>query len=190
MKLPDGVVRKQFTAAIVGEGDPDLLAVVTADLEAGGAPAPVSLIHRDAAVVTTLGAIAVSIEQQAMDLHDPVDSFVVGRLTALCHGPPLEDGMDAPIAVGRQIGNNRLDRRHQIAVWYRRPADPPLRPLLQALDQVGPSYPDHLRHDLHREPSFGGNGGSRSRFFEPAACSSASLRISASNVFLPSSRCI
>ncbi len=143
MKLPDGVVRKQFTAAIVarklmasrsqqsrakatqahgftiaaieGEGDPDLLAVVTADLEAVGATAPVSLIHRDAAVVTTLGAIAVSIEQQAMDLHDPVDSFVVGRLTPLCHGPPLEDGMDAPIAVGRQIGNHRLDRRHQIA---------------------------------------------------------------------------
>ncbi len=53
-----------------------------------------------------------------MDLHDPVDSFVVGRLTPLCHGPPLEDGMDAPIAVGRQIGNHRLDRRHQIAVRY------------------------------------------------------------------------
>src|SRR5438128_5006511 len=103
-------------AAIEGEGDPDLLAVVTADLEAVGAPAAVSLIHRDAAVVTSLGATAVPIEQQAMDLHDPIDSFVVRRLTPLCQGPPLEDGMDTPIAVGRQLGNHRLDRRHQIAV--------------------------------------------------------------------------
>jgi hypothetical protein len=44
--------------------------------------------------------------------------------------------MNAPIAVGRQVGNGRLDRRHQIVVRYRRPADPPLRPLLQALNQV------------------------------------------------------
>src|SRR6516225_9373906 len=36
--------------------------------------------------------------------------------------------------------------------------------------------------------SFGGDGGSRSCFFDPVACSSASLRISASSVFLPSSR--
>src|SRR5437773_58387 len=78
-------------AAIEGEGDPDFLAVVTADLEAVGAPAAVSLIHRDAAVVTALGATAVPIEQQAMDLHDPIDSFVVRRLTPLCQGPPLED---------------------------------------------------------------------------------------------------
>jgi hypothetical protein len=37
--------------------------------------------------------------------------------------------------------------------------------------------------------SFSGDGGSRSCFFDPVACSSASLRISASSVFLPSSRC-
>src|SRR6266851_1244007 len=171
------------------KADPDFLAVVTADLEAVGAPAAVSLIHRDAAVVTSLGATAVPIEQQAMDVHDPIDSFVVRRLTPLSQGPPLEDGMDTPIAVGRQLGNHRLDRRHQIAVRDWRPANPPLRPLLHTLDQVGPRYPDHLRHGLHREPSFGGNGGSRRRFFEPAACSIASLRISASNVFFPSSRC-
>ena len=35
---------------------------------------------------------------------------------------------------------------------------------------------------------FGSDGGSRSCFFEPMACSSASLRISVSSVFLPSSR--
>src|SRR5262249_25281108 len=32
------------------------------------------------------------------------------------------------------------------------------------------------------------DGGSRSRFFDPVACSNASLRISASSVFLPSTR--
>ena len=26
---------------------------------------------------------------------------------------------------------------------------------------------NHLRHGLHREPSFGGDGGSRGRFFRP-----------------------
>jgi len=32
---------------------------------------------------------------------------------------------------------------------------------------------DYLCHGLHREPSFGGDGGSRSCFFDPVACSSS-----------------
>jgi hypothetical protein len=58
-----------------------------------------------------------------------------------------------------------------------RPADPFLRSLAHAFDQIGTGDPNHLRDGLHREPSFGRDGGSRSCFFDPVACSSASLRI-------------
>src|SRR5262249_23493850 len=79
--------------------------------------------------------------------------------------------------------------RHEFTVWQRPPADPFLRPLAHAFHQIGAGDPNHLCHGRHRELSFGGDGGSRSCFFDPVACSSASLRISASSVFLPSSRC-
>src|SRR5215475_9233858 len=97
--------------------------------------------------------------------------------------------MHPPVSVGRHLGDHGLDRSHQVVVRQRRTTDPLLGPLLEAFDQVGAGHPDHLCHGLHREPSFGGDGGSRSCFFEPMACSSASLRISASKAFLPSSRC-
>ena len=48
---------------------------------------------------------------------------------------------------------------------------------LPTLRQVRARDPDRFRHGLHREPPFGGDGGSRSCFFEPVACSSASLSI-------------
>ena len=66
--------------AIEREGNPHPLAVVAADLEAVGAPAPIALIHRNAAVMPPLDTAGVAIEQQAVDLHHPVDPLVIGRL--------------------------------------------------------------------------------------------------------------
>jgi hypothetical protein len=83
--------------AVESESDPDLFAVVAADLEAIRAPAAIPLIHRNAAVMTTLGSTGVAVEQQAMDLHDPIDSLVIGRLAAFCQGLAFEDGVDTPI---------------------------------------------------------------------------------------------
>jgi hypothetical protein len=35
--------------------------------------------------------------------------------------------VDTPVAVGWQLGDDRLDLRHEFIVWQRRPADPFLR---------------------------------------------------------------
>ena len=67
-------------AAIQREGDADALAVVATDLEAIGAPASIALIDCDAAVMPPLDTASMAIEQQAMDLHRPVDPLVIGRL--------------------------------------------------------------------------------------------------------------
>ena len=82
----------------------------------------------------------------------------------------------------------RLRKSNGHRNYEERRTDPLLRTFLQALRQIRAGDADHFRYGLHREPSFGGDGGSRSCFFGPVACSSASLRISASRVFLPSSR--
>jgi hypothetical protein len=84
-----------------------------------------------------------------------------------------------PFRLRKSNGQRNYEQRH---------TDPLLRTFLQALRQIRAGDADHFRYGLHREPSFGGDGGSRSCFFGPVACSSASLRISASRVFLPSSR--
>jgi hypothetical protein len=46
-----------------------------------------------------------------------------------------------------------------------------------------------LRHDLTLTPRMGSQRRQPQLFFDPVACSNASLRISASSVFLPSRRC-
>ena len=58
----------------------------------------------------------VAIEQQAVNLHDPVDSLVIGRFQTCSQRLPLENGVDPPIAVGRQLGDDRLDLGHQFLV--------------------------------------------------------------------------
>src|SRR5262249_31479250 len=58
-------------------GTPHPLAVVAADLKAVGAPTPITF---HAAVMAPLVPAKVAIEQQAVNLHDPVDSLVIGRV--------------------------------------------------------------------------------------------------------------
>ena len=66
--------------AVEREGDPHLLTVVAADLKAVGAPTAIAFIHCDPTVVPPLDAAGMAIEQEAVDLHHPVDPFVIGRL--------------------------------------------------------------------------------------------------------------
>src|SRR5262249_48992051 len=53
--------------------------VVTADLKAVGAPAAVALIDGDASIMAPLDAAGMAIEQEAVDLHHPVNPLVIGR---------------------------------------------------------------------------------------------------------------
>jgi len=102
--------------AVQCEGDPHLLTVVAANLEAIGAPTAVAFIYCNPTVVPPLNAANVAIEQEAVDLHHAVDPFVIGRLATSGQSPSLEDGVDPPITVGRQPGDDRLDVSHQLVV--------------------------------------------------------------------------
>ena len=66
--------------AVEREGDPHSLAIVAADLEAIGAPAPITFIHRNTSVMPPLDTTSIAIEQEAMDLHHAIDALVIWRL--------------------------------------------------------------------------------------------------------------
>ena len=51
------------------EGNPHLMTVVTANLEAVGAPTPIAFIHGDATVVPPLGTTGMAIEHETVGLH-------------------------------------------------------------------------------------------------------------------------
>ena len=99
--------------AVEREGDPHLLSILAADLKAVGAPTPIAFIHCDPTIVPPLDTTGMAIEQQAMDLHHPVDPFVIGHLAPEGQRLALEDGVDTPVAVSRQLGDNFLDLGHQ-----------------------------------------------------------------------------
>ena len=44
--------------------------------------------------------------------------------------------MDTPVAVGSQLGDDRLDLRHEFTVWQRRPADPRGGPITFTAQQL------------------------------------------------------
>ena len=69
-----------------------------------------------------LGSARVSLEQEAVQLHDPVDPLRVRRGPAVLLGLPAKESVDAPIAVGRQISDERLDHAEQLGVGCRRTA--------------------------------------------------------------------
>jgi hypothetical protein len=64
--------------------------------------------------MTPLVPANVAIEQRAVSLHAPVDSLVIGRFCS--QRLPLENGVDPPIAVGRQLGDDRLDLEDQFLI--------------------------------------------------------------------------
>lgn len=108
-------------AAIEGEGDADLFAVVAGDLEPIGAPTAVAGVDRDLAVVPTFRTTpAVSLQQQAVKLHDPVDPLGIRRWSSIPFGLAAEQRMNATIAVGRQINDQRTNISDEIAVGKRR----------------------------------------------------------------------
>jgi len=102
--------------AVERERDPYFLTIVAANLEAVGAPTPIALIHRDAAVMPPFNTAGMAIEQEIVGLHHLVDSFVIGRLAPGGQRLALEDGMDAPVAVGRLLSDDRIDLGHQLVV--------------------------------------------------------------------------
>jgi len=65
--------------AVEREGHSHPFTVVAADLKAVGAPAAVALIDGDASIMAPLDAAGMAIEQEAVDLHHPVNPLVIGR---------------------------------------------------------------------------------------------------------------
>ncbi len=88
--------------AVVGvenEGAPDDRAIPAGKFEAVGTPAQVGAHHHDLAVVDTTGAIAaVLLQEQSVDLHQPVDPFVIGWGAPFRREIAVQQRGDAPVA--------------------------------------------------------------------------------------------
>lgn len=103
------------------EGDAHLLATVAAVLEAVRKPAGVAGIDRDAPVVAKLvGIAALPLEQQAIDLDDPVDALRVGRRWPTIACQPPQKRIDLAIPTGRQFGDQSLYTRDESFLGQRR----------------------------------------------------------------------
>ena len=119
-------------AAVGGEGDTDLLAIVAGDLEPVRAPPRVACIDCDPSIVAALFVpYADALEKQAVLLHYAVDTLGVGRCAPGCFGPSTQQGMLATVAVSWQIGEQCADRRDQFAVGQRRPLAPATRAAME-----------------------------------------------------------
>lgn len=82
-------------AAIEREGDADFFAIVTADFEAIG-----TLDADPAVVFASLLTASMAFEQEAVDLHHPVNPLVIGPGTVFCLCIAAQDRLNLPIAVG------------------------------------------------------------------------------------------
>ena len=100
---PDGF----SIAAVEAEGDVDLLAVPTLNLEHVAAPAHVAGERDDLAVVQQVGFGAVSLKQHLRLAHDPVDPPVVHR-RLVCVSPEMRG--DTPIAARGRFSTMGLMR--------------------------------------------------------------------------------
>src|SRR5215212_5741250 len=139
--------------------------------------------------MTPLRPACMALEQETVLLHDPVDPFMVRGLAAFGKSFPAQDRVHPAIAIGRQVSDDSFDLGDKRVSRGRRTPDPLVRALLHLLAKAGASDPNHLSHGLHREPPGGSDTDRNSPFFGPLATSRASLRISASKVFLPRRRC-
>src|ERR1051325_6766946 len=177
-------------AAVEGEGDAHLLAVVAADLEPVRAPSHIGAVDRDPAIVPPFLTVAgMAVEQKAVHLHDPVDPLHVHGRTAPFAPLTPEQRMDAPITIGRLTGYQRLDLGDKLGLGVWATTSPPPAPLASRLHgQIGAAHAECIGNRLHGVPSRTGEVARNSRFFG-CTRSSASRRISFSRVFLPSSRC-
>src|SRR5258705_3359937 len=179
-------------AAVQGKGNPHSLPIVAGDLEPVRAPAPVTLTDRDPTIVTARidGPASVPAQQQLVVAHDAVDTLVVDPSSPFMVTPPIDHGPRPSITVRGQRRDLHFDLGHQFGVIARSAAAPTIVPVAATpcpYVQVGARHTQDFTHDVHR--SSPGSKGERAIHFRSRATSTASFRISASKVFLPSNRC-
>src|SRR5476649_194703 len=193
--LSPGTPRDDFTiTAVLHEHASDDLSIVASDLETIRTPALIWLGHGHDAVVNAAADAAFwrLRQQQAMLLHYPIKPLVVDRLQAHQSTRSIHQGASPAIAVSRQcrdFGAHRVDQDCVGRLMERLHC--------AAINPVGrarrPGAHMRARHAQRRTdrlhwPSLS-NKGERAIHFFSRANSTASFRISASIVFLPSIRC-
>lgn len=95
-----------------------------------------------------------TLQQEAVPLHGPVDALVVRGLPAFGHGSAAQDRVHTAVSVGRQVGDDGSDLGHEVIIRLGRPPYHPGLPMLRTLGEAGPCDPDHGGDALHREPAF------------------------------------
>ena len=136
-------------------------------------------------------AARMALQHKAMSFHHPIYALGVdGRASRAARLPP-QKRPDPAVAIGRLSADDRLDVAHEIIV--RLGGSPnSLKGLgesrLAAGRDVRTGNAERLANGLHRVSPLGAESARNRCFFWPPAMSNASLRISASIVFLPSKR--
>jgi len=95
-----------------------------------------------------------ALEEKSLLLHDPEDALMVGRWLALCGPQSVDQGGDAPIAVGGSFIDHPPDQRQElligrfavVAAWCCRP--------MNTLVQMRAGHAKHVGDRLHWEASF------------------------------------
>src|SRR5579863_1905484 len=146
-----------------------------------------------AVVAARVGSSGMALKQHPMGFHHPMDALGVDRRQAFLAALALEHRPNAAIAIGRLIADDRLDPGDELFLRHGR-APNPFKRLGDGSPEAGgdvrSSDAERFTNGFHRMPSLGAESARTRCFFWPPASSRASLRISASIVFLPSRRCI
>lgn len=127
------------------------------------------LVDGNAAVVTALLVpFTASLEQQPMHLHDAVDALGIGRRAPGLLGLAAQQGMDAAIAVGGQIGDEQPDVGDQLGIRQRWSSARSWRWSITRRRQMRAGDAERVGYRGHRTSP--GNEVERKRsFFGPAA---------------------
>lgn len=178
-------------AAVQGEGHAQFFTVLAAELEAIRTPAGVTRVHRDTTFVTPRHTwlFAPAFQQQIMASHDAIHPLHVDRWLGLLLMLPTQQAPDPPVAIAGQRADGLLDLLDQGDI-VEHPAATRPQPwsgLFESSRQLRARHTETLTDHYHwSSPS---NKGECAIHFRERAISTASLRISASMVFLPSIRC-
>src|SRR5207248_816335 len=128
--------------------------------------------------------------QQTIVAHHPIDALVIDPCSAFGGAPAIHHRPRAPIAIRRKRSHFVRDFSHELRIIARSAVSALISPLARSTGpyvHVGARYTQDVADGFHR--SSPGNKGERASHFRSRVTSTASLRISASSVFLPSSRC-
>ena len=168
--------------------NPDDVPIPARELEAVTTPTKVRAHDDHLAVMGQIRTLRISpCQQELMNLHDPVNAFVINQSLALVTQQTVQDRRNPPIAVCGAPCNEITDQRNYRCVLRFMVAPTRLCIAFNPLDQIGARNAKRLGNRIHRKSSFSSDAESNVCFFN-CDLARASFKISISMVLRPKRR--